>query len=592
MYMPRILVVGLLGTTMALAAAADSQPSESVDLALRQGQIADRYRQLENLMLKMAEYDASNNPRRAALLRQAIAKGKQQQIVVQLDSLVKLLQGEQLQKAVDGQGSVHNDLKVLLDLLLSEDRPDRLKNEQARVRDYIKQLDRIIRLQKSVQGRTESGAEEGKLSKDQQRVAERTGELGDKIDEAEGLDQPGGEANQAGPRNPGNPEGKQQPGESREPSDGDQSNEERNSNNEKDPDNGEPADSKSEGSTEPKNDDTAKPGDGQSSDAAQEQSGTPNDAPSQPSGDQGDSNPSPPSQGSSNPDDSNTEQRPSEEPSFPGRRRIAAAEDRMRQAQEDLETAQRDSALDKQEEARRLLEQAKAELEEILRQLREEEIERVLALLEGRFRRMLEMELKVQDGTVRLSKTPAAKRTRQFTIRVGKLSLDQRRIVLEVDKALTLLREEGSSVAFPEAVEQIRADMEDVAELLAEENVGSLTQGIEADIVTALEEIIAALQQAQQEAEERKNQPQPPPGQPSSPGDQPLVNKIAELKMIRALQMRVNTRTQRFSKMLADVEDPVGQATDDKLIDRIKELSTRQQRIFKVTSDIVLGKNK
>jgi hypothetical protein len=264
----------------------------------------------------------------------------------------------------------------------------------------------------------------------------------------------------------------------------------------------------------------------------------------------------------------------------------------MRQAQEELEQAQLEEAVERQEEAKRLLEQAKAELEEILRQLREEEIERVLAMLQGRFRKMLEMELKVRDGTVRLNKTPAAKRTRQFTVQAGKLSQDQRKVILEVDKALTLLREEGSSVAFPEAVDQMRADMESVSRRLSEEKVGTLTQVIEADVISALEEMIAALQKAQQDAEERRKQQQQQQQQQGDPSDQPLVDQIAELKMIRALQMRVNSRTQRFSKALADVEDPVGQATDDDLVGALRELSERQQRIYKVTSDIVLGKNK
>ena len=264
----------------------------------------------------------------------------------------------------------------------------------------------------------------------------------------------------------------------------------------------------------------------------------------------------------------------------------------MRQAQEKLKQAERDEAVEEQEQAKRLLEQARAELEEILRQLREEEIERVLAMLEGRFRKMLEMELKIQDTTVRLSKTPAAKRTRQFTVQAGKLSLDQRKVILEVDKALTLLKEEGSSVAFPEAAQQMRDDMQIVSRRISEEKVGSLTQAVEADIITALEEMIAALQKAQKEAEERRQQQQQQ-GKPQQmdPSNQPLVDKIAELKMIRALQMRVNTRTQRYSKMLVDVEDPVGQATDDDLLDSLRGLSERQKRIYKITSDIVLGKN-
>ena len=263
----------------------------------------------------------------------------------------------------------------------------------------------------------------------------------------------------------------------------------------------------------------------------------------------------------------------------------------MRQAQEKLEQAERDEAVAEQEQAKRLLEQARAELEEILRQLREEEIERVLAMLEGRFRKMLEMELKIQDTTVRLSKTPAAKRTRQFTVQASKLSLDQRKVVLEVDKALTLLKEEGSSVAFPEAAQQMREDMQIVARRVAEEKVGSFTQSVEADIIAALEEMIEALQKAQKEAEERRQEQQQGQQQQMDPSSQPLVDKIAELKMIRALQMRVNKRTQALSKTLLDVEDPVGQATDDEALDSLRDLSGRQKRIQKITSDIVLGKN-
>ena len=100
-------------------------PSPTVDLALQQSQLADKYRGLETKILTIAEFDASTNPRRSALLKQTLAKGKDRQIAPQLDDLVRLLREEQLQKAVDNQGAVCADLYVLLNLLLSENRPDR-----------------------------------------------------------------------------------------------------------------------------------------------------------------------------------------------------------------------------------------------------------------------------------------------------------------------------------------------------------------------------------------------------------------------------------------------------------------------------------
>ena len=62
--------------------------------------------------------------------------------------------------------------------------------------------------------------------------------------------------------------------------------------------------------------------------------------------------------------------------------------------------------------------------------------------------------------------------------------------------------------------------------------------------------------------------------------------------MIRALQMRVNTRTQRYSLLLEDSEDSVGQTDDDELRESLEKLGDRQERIQEVTHDIVLGKNR
>ena len=45
-----------------------------------------------------------------------------------------------------------------------------------------------------------------------------------------------------------------------------------------------------------------------------------------------------------------------------------------------------------------------------------------------------------------------------------------------------LLRDDGTAVAFPEAAEQMRDDMQQVVERLAQAKVGKITQSIEEDI--------------------------------------------------------------------------------------------------------------
>ena len=62
--------------------------------------------------------------------------------------------------------------------------------------------------------------------------------------------------------------------------------------------------------------------------------------------------------------------------------------------------------------------------------------------------------------------------------------------------------------------------------------------------------------------------------------------------MIRALQMRVNSRTERYSRLLADADDPVGLAEDAELRESLTKLGERQQRVQEVTRDIVVGKNR
>lgn len=257
----------------------------------------------------------------------------------------------------------------------------------------------------------------------------------------------------------------------------------------------------------------------------------------------------------------------------------------MKEAQRKLEEAKRNEAKDKQDEALRELEQAKAELEEILRQLREEEIARMLAALEARFRKMLQAQIAIYEGTKRLDRIPEKDRDRDDEIESGRLSRKEAELVAEADRALALLADDGSAVAFPEAILEVREDMEQVVVRLAQFKVNFVTQGIEEDIIAALEEMIEALKKAQKEQQNR----QQPPGQ-SQEGQQqeaPLVDQIAELKMIRALQMRVNRRTQRYGELVKQE-----QAEQPELMEALRRLAEREDRIYRVTRDIVTGKNK
>ena len=184
-------------------------------------------------------------------------------------------------------------------------------------------------------------------------------------------------------------------------------------------------------------------------------------------------------------------------------------------------------------------------------------------------------------GSTRRSKD---RRDAEFEREAVRLGGKERDIATQCERALPLLREDGSAAALLEAAGQIQADMHRVAELLGQPRVDGLTQSIEEEIVASLEEIVAALAQAR-ERQKEKNRPRPP-GEPGDPTDPPLVDALQELRMIRAMQVRINRRT-------ATICETSGRGTGEGWRDRdrtCKDLSGRQKRLVEITRDIVAGR--
>ena len=258
----------------------------------------------------------------------------------------------------------------------------------------------------------------------------------------------------------------------------------------------------------------------------------------------------------------------------------------MRQAEQDLEKSKRDKAIEQQLAAEENLRQAIDELEQILRQLREEEMQRELARLESRLKKMAAMQSKLIDDTTELAATPTAQRNRQTDLKAGDLSFEQKKVTVEADRAMLLLREEGSSVAFPEVIAQIRDDSDRIAQRLGKTQIDAVTQGIQQDVLAAIEEMIQSLQQAQRDLEKQKQQGESAPQQAGQPGEQPLVGAISELKLIRTMETRIKSTTQRYAGLLQSDE-----TSAQDLLPLLKSLSDRQARLYKITRDLLLQRN-
>ncbi len=260
------------------------------------------------------------------------------------------------------------------------------------------------------------------------------------------------------------------------------------------------------------------------------------------------------------------------------------------QAEKKLDDKNNQAAVKHQADTIKKLEDAKKKLENLLRQMREEEIERVLAALQARCEKMLMMQQQVLVGTEDLdrviNKNSDKKPDRQNKTVGLKLSDQEKDIVQEANKCIDILEAEGSAVAFPEVFQQIRQDMIHVHKRLELTDSGALTQNIERDIIENLKEMIDALKKARQD-----NQEPPKPGQPGKsgpPGDQKLLELLQELKMVRSLQKRVNDRTNTYGRLFPNEE----QARDPQVVRELRNLSERQQRIQEIVSRIAKGDNK
>jgi len=577
------LCVALLGCILGVAPAASAQntPTENaaaakkaLPLDIGQQAVLSRFDRFEKELVQMAEQLRKADPERAELLFRTHSKSQQERVIGQMRIIQELLSGKtpQFGDSIQRQEELVASLLTLLDLLQSENRISEIEAERARVKEILKNVNKLIGKEKDVRANTERGADPNKSAKDQEGVAKDAGKLIDDVTQQDAKKQAERESNNpaAGPKDDKNSE--KPPGE-----DGDQK---------------EPSPSK-DGNADPKDSDEngskkGDPRDGQPKPSESEEGDPKEGDPSKGEPKDGDPQDGPKPQDGQKQSGQPQEGQPSEQqnqPQTPGREDLEEARQEMEKAIKELkEKKDRGKASKHQDEAIRQLLEAKEKLEEILRQLREEEKSLTLASLESRFRKMLSMQLLVYQETVRLEKEADGKDANMIA-RGKQLATSEEEIVQEVEKALVVLREEGSSVAFPEAVEAIREDAASIVQLLDQGKAGELTQTLEQAVIEAIEEMVDALQkEMEKKKDEEQQQGEQQQGQPQ---DKPLVDALSELKMLRSLQLRINRRTRQLGRMIEGE-----QAGEPELLKQLKTLSGRQSRIQRATYDLSTGRNK
>lgn len=262
--------------------------------------------------------------------------------------------------------------------------------------------------------------------------------------------------------------------------------------------------------------------------------------------------------------------------------RLGEAQQKMREAAQGISQGEAAQAAESQTDADLALSRAQQELEEAMRQTREEEAMRTLTQLATRLRRMLSEQNEIIRLTVEVEQTHGAPATRRKRSAAAGLARREEQVRAVADAALRILEDDGKSVAFVEVLGDVRRDVQAVVDRLDDGQVAAVTQAIQADIVMALEDAIAALDQQLAEMQEQQANNQ---GGPGGPAQEPaLVDRLAELRMIRAMQQRILVRTRRYEAMMTAEE-----LSEQEFADALQDLALRQSRAAEAARSLAEG---
>ncbi len=233
----------------------------------------------------------------------------------------------------------------------------------------------------------------------------------------------------------------------------------------------------------------------------------------------------------------------------PGKDNIEQAVPKQKNAAGSLKKVKPGKAKKKQKDAQDDLEEAKKKLEDALAQLRQELQEEVLRALEERFTAMLAKQRELTRDTVLTHKwrgriealvqqgvTPAAVRNRCL-----KLATAERQLEQESRDALTLIEAEGSAAVFPEVVRTLADDFVLAGSMLDGFDTGETTQALQKQIEKVLETLIDALTKRIEQLEGE--------GNGESDGENPLIDLLSELRLLKLLQEGVNGKTKQVNKL-------------------------------------------
>ena len=261
---------------------------------------------------------------------------------------------------------------------------------------------------------------------------------------------------------------------------------------------------------------------------------------------------------------------------------VRQAQKSMQQASEQLRKKTAGDANQNQRNALKDLSQALQAIEDRLGELGEDLQQDAIQRLQQIFAQMLERQQAATKQTAALDEKRndhdgQLKRSDRVALR--KVVAEENSLAKEAQQARTLLEEEGTSIVFPSVVANLAENLLAVAKLIEDKRTGSFTQALQLEIEQTLLELLGALEQAQGSQGDRGEAGEAGEGEQ---GKTPLLPNTAELKMLRALQLRVNRRTQAIDK-----NRQADQELDKLMQEQLAKISDLQAQIRDLVGEIL-----
>ncbi|HUQ72056.1 MAG TPA: hypothetical protein VM165_21180 [Planctomycetaceae bacterium] len=251
----------------------------------------------------------------------------------------------------------------------------------------------------------------------------------------------------------------------------------------------------------------------------------------------------------------------------------------MASAAQSLKKNSPNSAQKQQQQAQEELKKAQAELEKRLEELGEKMRDETIVRLEDIFRDMLARQQAATTETARLDVERNAqdggelRRGDRVTLR--RLSEEENSLADRAGEALRLIEEDGSSISFPIVVADLRGNLAHIAGLLDRQATGKETQRRQQEAEQTLAELLEALEVAKKNGGGE--------GKPGNGQCKPcLLPNTAELKLLRALQVRVNRQTKAF-----DDQRPAGELVDLQRSE-VARMTQLQRDLVQMTGQILV----